>query len=136
MKPTEALKHCIEESDGITVAIPSELATALLADQSESLYTMDQMREYADHFHLSRMRVLVAEKEAYERHAPKPDPYGYAPIHKNGNYFTRNKSTADYVGGMVPVYTAPPQSVPSTEQVTTDVINHCWTMYQTGPDIC
>lgn len=34
------------------------------------LYTMDQMREYADNFHLSRMKVLVAEKEAYERHAP------------------------------------------------------------------
>jgi hypothetical protein len=35
-----------------------------------ALYTMDQMREYADNFHLSRMKVLVAEKEAYERHAP------------------------------------------------------------------
>jgi hypothetical protein len=39
---------------------------------NDALYTMDQMREYADNFHLSRMRVLVAEKEAYERHAPKP----------------------------------------------------------------
>lgn len=41
---------------------------------ADALYTMDQMREYADNFHLSRMRVLVAEKEAYERHAPTVTP--------------------------------------------------------------
>lgn len=42
----------------------------LAPPQTDALYTMDQMREYADNFHLSRMRILVAEKEAYERHAP------------------------------------------------------------------
>jgi len=41
-----------------------------LKKDADALYTMDQMREYADNFHLSRMRVMVAEKEAYERHTP------------------------------------------------------------------
>jgi Lar family restriction alleviation protein len=36
--------------------------------------------------------------------AEQDEPYGYAPANPNGNYFTRNKSTADYVGGMIPVY--------------------------------
>ena len=44
-------------------------------------------------------------------------PYGFAPIHENGNYFTRNKSTADYVGGMIPVYAA---AQPSRAEVLTD----------------
>jgi hypothetical protein len=106
----DGFKHIeavIEELDDIPTGTKLYATPpAPITSAEEALYTMDQMREYADNFHLSRMRVLVAEKEAYERHVPKPEPYGYAPIHENGNYFTRNKSTADYVGGMMPVYAA------------------------------
>ena len=116
------VKACIEKARELVAESPAPVASA-----EEALYTMDQMREYADNFHLSRMRVLVAEKEAYERHAPKPEPepepYGYAPMHENGNYFTRNKSTADYVGGMMLVYAA---AQPSKAEVLEEAAQWQW----------
>lgn len=54
--------------------------------------------------------ALTAEKVAGQ------EPYGYAPVHPNGNYFTRNKSTADYVGGLMPVYAAPQQTAQPVAQ--------------------
>ncbi|WP_175712158.1 hypothetical protein [Burkholderia ambifaria] len=45
-------------------------------------------------------------------------PFGWAQP-RGGNYFTRNKSSADRVGGLIPVYTAPPAQV-ATRQGLTD----------------
>lgn len=42
--------------------------------------------------------------------------YGYVPANQNGNYFTRNKSTAEYVGGMMPCYAAPPASTVASSE--------------------
>jgi hypothetical protein len=64
------------------------------------------------------------EKNANTEHAvtttagTQDEPYGYAPIHPNGNYFTRNKSTAEYVGGMMPVYARAASS--ATAPLTSD----------------
>jgi hypothetical protein len=50
------------------------------------------------------MHALLAAPQQPAQSAEQDEPYGYAPENPNGNYFTRNKSTADYVGGMIPVY--------------------------------
>lgn len=65
---------------------------------------------------------VYASSQAQNGAVTEQEPFGYAPSHPQGNYFTRNKSTADYVGGMMPVYANPEKQ----EQLVRDAARFMW----------
>lgn len=116
-----ASAHTIGE-DAANVAIGKDAVTreqiiewGKLAGFETSLQRERNLERLGDFAIFARMdyakrAALTAEKVAGQ------EPYGYAPVHPNGNYFTRNKSTADYVGGLMPVYAAPQQTAQPVAQ--------------------
>ncbi|MBR8471207.1 MULTISPECIES: hypothetical protein [Burkholderia] len=64
-----------------------------------------------------RARRAIASQPAAAA-GQEAEPFGWAQP-RGGNYFTRNKSSADRIGGLIPVYTAPPAQV-ATRQGLTD----------------
>ncbi|WP_144023043.1 hypothetical protein [Burkholderia sp. AU15512] len=61
---------------------------------------------------ISAVRDLAAAAAGQEA-----EPFGWAQP-RGGNYFTRNKSSADRIGGLIPVYTAPPAQVATRQGLT------------------
>ncbi|MCA8018116.1 hypothetical protein [Burkholderia metallica] len=59
------------------------------------------------------------------------EPFGWAQP-RGGDYFTRNKSSADRIGGLIPVYTAPPAQV-ATRQPEPRAEVTGWQPIETAP---
>jgi hypothetical protein len=72
------------------------------------------------HFYAYKCMTIAAPQQPAQS-GEQDEPYGYAPANPNGNYFTRNKSTADYVGGMMPVYARAATQSTATQPAQTQV---------------
>ncbi|WP_334034716.1 hypothetical protein [Burkholderia cepacia] len=88
---------------------------------------LDAVREYANGRVADQMNravnMLLDELGQARAAASQPaagqeaEPFGWAQP-RGGNYFTRNKSSAERIGGLIPVYIAPPAQVATWQELT------------------